>query len=120
MARHVAQHDILVVVCKASRCGIRAADDPAATKGCDPGLQLSLKGRRNCSHWVFPHSPLKVEAPVEVEGDWLRSDLHERNLRNRTGRKSGEIDLQIVRVEAHRHVEQEASSDRCATCRNVS
>ena len=49
----------------------------------------------------------------------LRLDLHERNARHAAGREGGEIDLEIIGVEAHRHVEQESRAHGSARAGHV-
>src|SRR3954468_243243 len=46
-------------------------------------------------------------------------DLDQRDLRDRTGLEGGEVDVELVEVEADRHVEDEAGGDRGARRRDV-
>src|SRR5437879_3437983 len=55
---------------------------------------------------------MRTESP-----SWL--DLHQRDFRDRAGGEGGEIDFEIVGVEAHRHVEQEPRGDGSASRRDV-
>ncbi len=41
----------------------------------------------------------------------LRNDLDQRDLRDAAGVEGGEVDVELVRIEAHRHVEGEARRD---------
>ena len=60
---------------------------------------------------------------MQVRTEWIARitsfDLHQRNFRNRAGREGGEIDFEIIGVEAHRHVELESGGHRGAGRRHM-
>ena len=56
---------------------------------------------------------------VAFTGVALRHDLDQRDLRDRAGLEGGEVDVELVGVEADRHVEVEAGGDRGAGRRDV-
>jgi len=46
-----------------------------------------------------------------------RPDFHQRNFRDSTGGEGRQIDLEVISVEAHRHVEIQTGSNRRTGCR---